>query len=422
MIQTILHQNPKVTDFKINTRKKDSYELFFVKGKLETVRCTDTCDVDVTVYAAHDGFLGDAQFQVYPSTTEADLIGMVSEAADKALLICNAPYSLPEGETGDYVVPSNFSEFSPEALAAEIAKTVFSANTLENGSLNAVEVFINRYTETVENSRGLHKTQIRYDAMVEAIPTYNGTEQSVELYEQYNFNSLDTDVLYHEIANMMLAVKARYEAVKPTQTIQAPIIFGKVELGMLMNEIVGNLRYSAVYSHAGVFCKGDSIQTEIQGDPITITMHGSVPGSQMSSRFDSDGLSLGEITVVEQGKAVNYFGANRYGQYLGEKPTGKLSCLCLAPGSASEDVFSAGPYLEVVSMSGLQTDFFSDYIGGEVRLAYWHTGDTVIPVTGISISGQLRSVLNSIRLSDKTASWDGYTGPEKAIVTGMKIY
>jgi Mn-dependent DtxR family transcriptional regulator len=35
--------------------------------------------------------------------------------------------------------------------------------------------------------------------MVEAIPTYNGAEQSVELYEQYNFGSLDLDALRREI-------------------------------------------------------------------------------------------------------------------------------------------------------------------------------------------------------------------------------
>lgn len=422
MIQTILHQNKKVTDFKINTRKKDSFELFFVKGKLETVRCTDTCDVDVTVYAAHDGFLGDAQFQIYPSTTEDDLARMVEEAANKALLINNAPYSLPGNETGEFEVPSNFKDFAPEALAAEISKTVFAANTIKNGSLNSVEIFVNRYTETVENSRSLCKTQVRYDAMVEAIPTYNGAEQSVELYEQYNFNTLDADTLYKQIAEMMLAVQARYEAVKPVQAIDAPVIFGKVELWMLMNEIVGNLRYSSVYSHTSVFSKGDMVQTNIQGDPITISMSGSAAGSHMSSCFDSDGITLHEIKVVDHGKAVNYFGANRYGQYLGETPTGKLSCLCLEPGTAKPETFTVGPYLEVVSMSGLQTDFFSDYVGGEVRLAYWHDGKTVTPVTGISISGSLKAVLNSIRFSEKTSSWDGYSGPEKAIVFGMKIY
>ena len=73
-------------------------------------------------------------------------------------------------------------------------------------------------------------------------------------------------------------------------------------------------------------------------------------------------------------------------------------------------------------MSGLQVDFFSDYIGGEIRLAYYCDGEKTVPVTGISITGSLKQVLSSIRLSCKESSFDGYCGPEKAILTGMKIF
>ena len=48
-----LNNNPRVSDYKINLKQKESYESFYVKGKLETVRCTDTCDKIVTVYVVH---------------------------------------------------------------------------------------------------------------------------------------------------------------------------------------------------------------------------------------------------------------------------------------------------------------------------------------------------------------------------------
>ncbi len=67
-------------------------------------------------------------------------------------------------------------------------------------------------------------------------------------------------------------------------------------------------------------------------------------------------------------------------------------------------------------------DFFSDYIGGEVRLAYYHDGQKIIPVTGISVSGSVSDVLSSIRFSEIEATQDDYTGPEKAMLTGMKIF
>jgi len=421
-VMELLAANSQVNDYKINIHKKESYELFFVKGKLETLRCTDTCDKEVTVYVDHDGFKGDSQFFIYPSTTEDQLKQLIEEAVSKALLISNQSYDLPAGETGSYTVDSNFSQFHPADLAAKIAKEVFDVNKVENGSLNSVEIFINKHTEQVINSRGLDKTQVRYDAMVEAIPTYNGPELSVELYEQYNFSSFDSESISQEIAEKMKEVKARYEAVTPTAALSCPVILNKQELAQLFMNIAGDLNFATIYSHSNLFKKGDAIQKAPQGDKIGITMAGQVEGSVRSARFDADGVSLGSQRIVEDGKAVNYYGSNRYGQYLGEVPTGELRCLIADCGSVTAKEFEKGPFLEIVSMSGLQVDFFSDYLGGEIRLAYYHDGSRVIPVTGISISGMLADVLNDIRFSQEAATFNGYHGPAKAVLRNIKIF
>ena len=96
----LLNGDDRISDYRISIRKKESYELFFVKGTLETVRCTDTCDKEVTVYVTHGEFKGEAQFFVYPSTTEGQLRELVDEAVAKALLINNRSFELPGAETG----------------------------------------------------------------------------------------------------------------------------------------------------------------------------------------------------------------------------------------------------------------------------------------------------------------------------------
>jgi len=417
-----LKANPQVSDYKLNLAAKESYESFYVKGKLETVRCTDTCDKIVTVYVDHDDFKGDSQFFVYPSTTDAELQDLIEKAVHKAGLLNNRMYTLPEQESGEYEVESNFSAYTLPALAGEIAEAVFAANTLENAGLNSVEIFVNRHTDTVVNSRGIHKTQVRYDAMVEAIPTYNGEAESVELYQQYNFSRFDASVVKAEIAEKLQEVKARACAVKPDFAMDCKVILRKQELGELFGNIARDLNYATVYAHAGLYHKGDNIQENPTGDKITITMAGSIPGNIRSARFDGDGMTLKDTTIVENGKAVAYYGDNRFGQYLEEVPTGSLRCMQVEPGSACEKCLTAAPYLEILSMSGLQVDSFNDYIGGEVRLAYYCDGEKTIPVTGISITGSLKQVLSSIRLSQETAAEDGYTGPAKAILADMKIF
>ena len=417
-----LQKNPQVSDYRIRLSAKESYESFYVKGKLETIRCTDTCDKIVTVYADHDGFKGDSQFFVYPSTTEAELDELIKKAVAKALLLNNKMYHLPENETGDFAVESNFSAYTLPQLSAKIAEAVFSANNLANADLNSVEIFVNRHTDTVCNSRGIHKTQVRYDAMVEAIPTYNGEKESVELYQQYNFSAFDAQTVAKEIADKLQEVKARAAAVTPDFTISCPVVLNKQELSELFANISHDLNFATVYAHAGLFHKGDDIQENLTGDPITITMAGSLPGNIRSACFDGDGMTLTTTKIVENGKAIAYYGDNRFGQYLEEVPTGNLGCIQVTTGSACEKCLTAAPYLEVLSMSGLQVDFFNDYIGGEIRLATYCDGEKTIPVTGISITGSLKQVLSSIRLSAAEAVCDDYCGPEKAILQNMKIF
>ena len=418
-----LKANETVSSYKINETRTEGRQLFFVKGKLETVRAIDTRDVQVTVYVDHDGHKGDASFLVYPYTTAEDLSRLVEEAAQKALLIQNEPYDLPRGETGEYHVETNFDGHPLSDLAQRIAGAVFDANTLDHAGLNSVEVFVNRRVERVVNSQGMDKSQTRYSAMVEAIPTYNGPQQSVELYQQLNFSALDEAALQNEVAEGLREVKARYQAIKPEGALPpCAVILRKGELDQLFHELAWHLNYATVYGKSGLFHKGDAIQKAPTGDKITIDMAGEAPGCVRSAKFDQDGLSLGRIRVIEDGVAVNYYGPNRYGQYLGEKPTGGLQCILVSPGTACEKCLSKAPYLEIISMSGLQVDPFSDYIGGEVRLAYYHDGETLTPVTGVSVAGKLSEILSSIRLSVKTAIHDDYVGPEKAILQGMKIF
>lgn len=421
-ILELLKANKEVSDYKVNVRHTESAEYFYVKGALETVRHTDTFDKEVTVYVDHGEYKGDSRFLVYPSTTQEQLKELISQAVEKAKLISNKFYTLPPKEEGDYQVPSNFENQDLSVLCQKIADCVFTAEKPAGSDLNSVEVFVSRIENTVTNSLGLLKKQTYYKAMVEAIPTFNGENQSVELYQQYNFNAFDEDVIKEEIREKLLEAKARYEAVIPQSIPECKVILNKLELSELFSSITNDLHFATVYGKANLFAKDQPVQKAPQKDKLQITMAGNYPGSVSGRMFDADGMALKDTLVVSDGIAVGYYGSNRFGQYLEETPTGELPCVVVATGSATKVDLQAGPYLEVLSMSGLQVDFYSDYIGGEVRLAYYHDGEKVLPVTGISITGSASQVLNSLHLSQSQGIYDSYIGPEKAILEGMKVF
>lgn len=420
-IKQLLAENADVTDYKINTEDTESYELFFVHGKVETVRGTDVRDVTVRVYADHDGKKGDSVFSVYASDSEEEIREKIRLAANNAKLIDNPHYTLPENETLNEEIPSNFTDCETSALAERIADAVFSADCGDGGTLNAVEIFLYKIRSSVQNSRGVNKTETKYRAMIEAIPTWNYGEDSVELYEAYHFTEFNAAEITAEIEGKMREVRDRYFAKKPDFKIECPVLFRADELAYLFADLTGELNYSAVFSQSNAYKKGDALQSGEDCDRITVTMKDKIRGSRYSSAFDGDGITLQSTEVIKDGRVASYYGANRFAQYLKEAITGNLICKQVEPGSLTEEALASAPYFECVSMSGLQLDIYNDYIGGEVRLAYYCNGEKKIPLTGISISGKLSEALNTIRLSETTVTHGAYLGPDKALVRGLSV-
>lgn len=415
----ILKEFPQITNYKICETKKTSYETFFVHEKLETVRATSTTDKSVTIYRSHDGKLGNSVFAVYASTTEQELRQKIALAIEKAELVNNQSYELPQKETLSDDIYSNMSEYSPAELAYQIAKACFEANDEKNASINALEIFINKIRLRVVNGNGLDKCEQKYTAMIEAIPTWTEGE-SVELYERYDFSNFNYDEIKEEIGRKMQEVKDRYFAKKPTINPACKVVLNAPELSSMLSSIAYELSYRTVYSHSNAFKKGDNLQ-DGDCDKLSITLCGQIEGSHRNRLFDDDGVSLTPIKVIENGVVVNYHGDNRFAQYLGEKITGDLPCMQVNAGSLSEDDISKEPYFECLSMSGLQLDIYNDYIGGEVRLAYYFDGKKKIPLTGVSISGKLSDALSTLRLSDKIVTRGGYRGPHKATLDKISI-
>lgn len=417
----ILKSVSGVDDYRVTSTERESYELFFVHEKLETVRSTDTVATDVTVYVNHDGKKGDSSFHVYESMTEEEVSAKAAAAVERAKLVFNDPYEIPEGGHSETEIASNFSDYTMPELAKKVADAVFAADTLEFGSLNATEIFIYKDTVSVKNSRGVDKTQIKHHAMVETIPTWTENGESVELYENYTFTEYDAETITAEIEKKLREVRDRQLAKKPATPLTCNVLLGTKELSRLFGGIVNSVNFSEVYAHSNLYKLGDSIQSGDGCDKITLTLKGALKGSTRSAAFDEDGVDLGEKTVIENGAIAAYHGASRYAYYLGEKATGSLRCTELKAGTLTESEIKSAPYVECVSMSGLQVDLYNDYIGGEIRLAYYYDGEEVKPATAISMSGKLSEVLGSIRLSENVISTDGYTGPDKAMLKGMTI-
>ena len=418
----LLKQNSQLSGWRVNETATKSYELFFVHKNLETVRATDTVATGVTVYVDHDGKKGESSFELSAAMREAEIQKKIDAAVQRARLVFNEPFELPDGGEMDKDLPSNMWDKNPQTLGREIADAVFAADTVPGGSINACEIFLYKDTVRVRNSRGVDKTQRIGRVMIEAIPTFTEGEESVELYEDYRFTEFNADKVTAEIARKMKEVRDRFQAKKPETRMEISVLLRPAEILEMLWTLVDDLNYAAIYSHGNLHKTGDDLQENGTGDKLTVTLKAQVPGSEKSSWFDTDGASFHDTTVIQNGVVTSYFGNSRFAQYLKiQEPTGNLPCLKAEAGSMTETDMKAKPYLECASLSGLQLDLFNDYIGGEIRLAYYFDGEKAVPVTGISMSGKLSDVLKAMRLSRETIIEGAYAGPALLLMPQMKV-
>ena len=422
VIQRLLEQNRDLSGWRINEMNTVSYELFFVHRKLETVRATDTVTTNVTVYVDHDGKKGDSSFDISAAMTEADIKQKIETAVHRAKLVYNEPYELPEGGAETAELPSNMKDRDPKELGQQIADAVFAADTVPGGSINACEIFLYRDTVRVINSRGIDKSQQKHWVMIEAIPTFTEGAESAELYEDHRFTDFDPAKVTAEISRRMAEARDRFTAKKPDVPMEINVLLRPHEITELLSELADDLNYQSVYMHANLHKTGDDLQENGDGDKLTVTMKAQVPGSEESPSFDADGAAFIDTCVIRDGVAAANFGSSRFGQYLGvERPTGNLPCIQAEAGTLTEADMKKAAYLECASMSGLQLDLYNDYIGGEIRLAYYFDGEKTVPVTGISMSGKLSVALASLRLSRSIVTEGAYEGPQYLMIQGMTV-
>lgn len=422
-VKALLESNSQLSGWRISETATASYELFFVHKKLETVRATDTVSTQVTVYVDHDGKKGDSSFAVYSSMTDADIEKKIDAAVKRAKLVFNQPYELPQEGTLNEELPSNMKDCDPQILGKKIADAVFAADTVEGGSINACEIFLYRDQIHVMNSRGVDKTQKLHRVMIEAIPTFTEGKESVELYEDYRFTDFDAEKVTAEISRKMAEVRDRYIAKKPQTPMEINVLLRPQEIHELLCELTYDANYAVVYSHANLHKQGDHLQEGGTGDKLTVTLKAILPGCEHSAYFDADGSALRDTCVIKDGVVENYHGSFRFGQYLDVKePTGALpNNISVVPGTLSDEEIRQAPYIECASLSGIQLDLYNDYIGGEIRLAYYFDGKKRMPITGISMSGKLSQVLSGMRLSDHTVTEGAYEGPAYLLMPNISI-
>ncbi|MCB2291195.1 TldD/PmbA family protein [Clostridium sp. CS001] len=417
-IKSLIAGCSKIDGYKIIENKITASELFFVKKGLDMYRAKDVHNFNITIYKNFEeenvAYTGSSSAVIHPTMSDEEVLSVIEEASFAASFIKNKYY--PLAEPSDIVQPeitSNFSEKPLSEWLPTLTDALYHSDIYDNGGINSSEIFLNRVYTRIVNSKGVDVSFNTYKGEIEFITNWKEDTEEIELYKHINFSDMDYDLIDEKVKEMLIISKEKAIA-SPTPALgKYTVLLNGAPVIELLNYYLAKASAKTVYNGMSSAKIGDNIQgNDVCGDLITITLDPFMKNSTKSSTYDADGFPLKSAKIYNNGILNMYHGDIRHCHYLNIEPTGTISNSIIEGGTCSIDDLKTDCYLEIIAFSDFQMDTLTGDFAGEIRLGWYFDGTSTIPVTGGSVSGNIKDLQKSMYLSKELQRDNNFVGPK----------
>ncbi len=286
--------------------------------------------------------------------------------------------------------------------------------------INSYEIFAESCKRRYVNSEGIDVTVCYPSSTVEVVVNARNEEHEIELYRLYTAGTCDKENLVKEISNTLKYGKDRLVA-QPTPSVgKAAVLFPTQDSTQIFKWFAIKMNAAMKYRGISNFEIGKPVVEGAVGDTITITAVKELPNSSKNTPVDSEGAQVRDMDIIRENVPVSFWGDAQFRYYLGVDAF-IASNFKAEGGKLSESEIRTGTYLEPVEFSDFSVDMVTGDIAGEIRLAYWHDGEKVTPVTGGSVSGNLAELVKNIKLSKELRQYDTCLIPSVTKLEGVTV-
>lgn len=423
-IKKILTENGDLSAWNIKSESKESQELFFIGNALDMNRSKKITDFTVTVFRDFEDngekYRGSATVEITPSAKPEEVGKVILEASYAASFVKNKWYPIPR----DIVSEKSSSESDETSAEEEIIKAVeefYGENGFKDAKINSSEFFLTKYHTRIINSDGVDVNYCGDNLYIEMIVNSSSGGEEIELYDSMEFSAVIPGKISEKVRQEMYFATQRAIARPTPQIKKLPVILSGGAPGSLLYYYVDNTDCKSVYQKISDFKIGQSVCGENAEMNLNISIDPFIKGSAYSCPYDDDGLKLGKIDIIEDGTVKKYWGNMRYSHYLNREPSGELTNYSVIPGDVSVEDMRKGEYLEVEKFSDFYLESVTGEFGGEIRLGWYCDGETRIPVTGGSVTGNILEVQNNMIFSKETCQVERYSGPKHIKIKNVSI-
>jgi PmbA protein len=417
-LEEILNRTEEISAWRIIDKQIQGQELFFIRRDVDMQRSKDVRHTSVTVYRdfqeGRNLYRGSVLVQIHPTYTSEEIRALIHQSLDSAQYVRNEHYPLVEpGSEAPEIPESSFAARPLEQWLAPLTETIYAQEDGEEARINSTELFLDRVDTRIRNSLGLDVGYHTYEGYLELIVESRGSAGEVELYREMSFSDFEPEALAAEVRQQLRYCRDRAVARPAPHLKRFPVLISGDPVSDFFQYYLTQSAAESVYSGISKAKVGESIQgQEIAGDAINLILEPYLKNSPSSAPYDYDGFAVHSTKIIEAGVTMRYWGPLRFCHYLKVPPTGVFRNFTVAPGSKAIEELRRGAHLEVVSFSAFIAEPLTGDFGGEFRLAYYTDPDgNRYPVSGGSVSGNIRDVQAQVYLSRETQSTTGFQGP-----------
>ena len=397
--------------------QEKGWEFYLIRHTLDQNRVKELESFRVKVYKKFDDCLGSAGAQVPADADEAEMKRIVAGLCQDAGYVRTPFYTLNKPEAGTGEDDTETETVDLKAISSDFLKTISGLPETDAEDLNSCEIFVSELRKRFINSEGIDVTVTCPSSMVEAVVNARKDGHEIELYRMYNCGTCNGEQLTRDLTETMRYGRDRLTT-EPTPALEkADLILSTDAACAVYEYFIYHLSAGMVYRGVSDWKTGD----EVAPAEMMLRTAAFLPNSSQNGAYDSEGARIRDLTLIDNGKAVRYWGSRQFSQYLGLEDSFIANNFVVSGGSASAEELRKGDWLEVVEFSDFQVDDVTGDIAGEIRLAYLHRDGKTVSVSGGSVSGNMNELVKEMRFSAECRQYDTLLIPAVTRLNGATV-
>ena len=395
------------------------WEFYFIRHALDQNRAKNVEHIQIKAYQLiEDGkFMGSASAELPPTATAEEAKKLISDLAYRATLVKNRPYSLNPPRAGQPMLDAS----DTAAIAEDFIRTMRALPETENEDVNSYEIFVSDKIRRFLNSEGVDITERYPDSMIEVVVNARRDGHEIELYRNFTSGSCDSEALKRDLGKAMAYGRDRL-ITRPTPNLEkADVLFSGSDACSIYEYFVDRCNAAMIFRKLSDWTVGQPIAEDIRGDRVNVYARRTLPNSSRNRGFDAEGAPIRDTALLEESVPKEILGGRMFASYMGLENSFSPTNIEVSGGTKTEEELRRGSYLEAVEFSDFQVDAMTGDIFGEIRLGYWHDGDTVTPVSGGSVSGSMLDFVKDFSMSVEQAQYDSMRIPALTLLKNVTV-